>query len=536
MPLRRPPAAAVRNGPAATGRKQNEIAPWALLLGTCGVLAWYFVVQQQYLSHDDIFFKYTADGSHALALANHVNGRFLAGAVFRLFDAIGFDLFDYALLLRSVAYAALTAFAYVFVDRLRPATPPVDKALCVLLIIAHPYNITAMSNANNLINATLAFGSLTTAILLFASNRSPLRLVLASIALLVTLCSYQTYIYYFLVFVGAYFLFRDATWRRTLGDISLGAAVALGAMVTYYALYAFGVEHAVPALAAMENWLLIESFGDSRGGANDLSGFAISAFLYFVVIFRVVAWPEPILPLYVKLLALLLVSVSLYLWSRERHMAHGNTTAETALRRRQRLLVMALVLMMGSPLHLYLADSWHSPSVLMHAATIFAALFLLSYERIPQRWYGALRAGVAACVFCVALSTALAMTEINRMFQKDLDLAVSIVADLDARPQFDPDKPLVIVGQIGAGSSHVEDAFSHFRMNLSKFTNNWSKYGILEEATGRRFKRPGADFRREAVRLCGDPAELAGLFRSDVTPRGAVVCLPHRLSNAPDGA
>jgi hypothetical protein len=193
-----------------------DAAPWFFLLGTAGVLVIHLILQQQYLTHDDIFFKYTADGTRALGLANHVNGRFLPGGIFQFFGEIGLDLFEYSLLLRFFAYAALTAFAFVFVDRLRSHTATLDKVICVLLIVAHPYNITALSNANNLVNAAIAYCSLTVAILLFGSNRSPLRLALVMVALAVTLSSYQTYIYYFFVFVGAYFLFRDATWRQTL--------------------------------------------------------------------------------------------------------------------------------------------------------------------------------------------------------------------------------------------------------------------------------------------------------------------------------
>lgn len=513
-----------------------DTAPWILLLGTAGVLVFHLILQQQYLTHDDIFFKYTADGSRALALANHVNGRFLPGGVFQVFREIGFDLFEYSLLLRLVAYAALMTFAFVFVDRLRPHTPPLDKAICVLLIVAHPYNITALSNVNNLVNATIAYGSLTVAVSLFGSTRSPLRLGLITVALVVTLSSYQTYIYYFIVFVGAYFLLRDATWRRTLYGLAVGGGLALGAMALYFTVYSVGVERAMPALATSENWLLIENFGEARGGANDISSFAVSAFLYFVVILRVLTWPEPILPLYVKMLALLLIAASLYLWSRGRHAVHGDTVAEEALRRRQRLLIMALVLMTGSPLHLYLADTWHSPSVLMHAAAILAALFLLSYDRIPPRWYGVLRAGIAACVFCIALSTAAAMNDLLRMHQKDLDLATSIVRDIEARPEFDREKPLAIVGAIGPDSPHVENAFNYFRMNMSKFTNNWSQYGILEEAAGRRFKRPDADFREQAARMCRGRAQPTALFRSLATPHGTVVCLPDQPSDPTDGA
>jgi hypothetical protein len=197
---------------------------------------------------------------------------------------------------------------------------------------------------------------------------------------------------------------------------------------------------------------------------------------------------------------------------------------------------MALVLLMGIPLHLYLADSWHPPSVLMHAAAILAAFFLLSYERIPLRWYGALRAGITACVFGLALSTAVAMNDMVEMQQKDLDLATSIVGDLKAQSQFDPEKPLAIVGRIGGDSAHTEDAFNYFRMNMSRFTNNWSKYGILEEATGQRFRRPDADFRREAAGMCRDRAQQTALFRNLVTPLGAVVCLPNRQSGPADGA
>jgi hypothetical protein len=66
--------------------------------------------------------------------------------------------------------------------------------------------------------------------------------------------------------------------------MAVGGGVALGAMALYFAIYSFGVERAMPALAATENWQLIESFGKSRGGANDISSFFNSVFLYFVVI------------------------------------------------------------------------------------------------------------------------------------------------------------------------------------------------------------------------------------------------------------
>ena len=145
---------------------------------------------------------------------------------------------------------------------------------------------------------------------------------------------------------------------------------------------------------------------------------------------------------------------------------------------------------------------------------------------LPTNWKRVAHIAVGGIVVGLYINTATTVYEHRQTTARDLQLAKDIIADLQSHDSFDATKPLAIYGLLLPSSPYMANTVSHFEINVSHFGKDWSKYEILEAATGVHFERADADFADYAEWYCTQlPTLQRTFYQTAVTDRGSILCL-----------
>lgn len=474
---------------------------------------------------DDVFFGQAIHGTYDLALANYVNGRFIPGAVFQLLVAVGIEIHHIWTALQLVAIGSIAAFSVVFVTRLALPLTYLEILTFSGLIAAFPYMVNLIANKNNAVNATLAYAAAAAAVYFHGKLRGWGRVAVPAFFLFVCVSSYQTTVYYFVVFVFGLQIFHGADRRDTLLSLASGGVTCAIALVAYFIVYQAIMNWALLEMAQSGNPELVAYYGNPRSHLNDLNGFMVAALLYIFSVARVLFAPEPILPLTLKALAITTFLASFIHWKVHTPPGTMHSASETFVYRKQRLMVLALVAATGSPIHLVIANKWLAPRVLAHAGATWAVLLIAALVLGPAKW----RSRILLCVVILVLGfssiTHTIIRDAQRLNYRDVALAREIFAELKRTPKFDPDLPVAVIGLLDSKSSYMANTWSYYNLNTSKFGNEWSKRIALQSAAGRTLVLPDPAFNRFATDLCATGNPGGTHYKTMVTSRGAAVCL-----------
>jgi hypothetical protein len=496
----------------------------ALALILAGLLAAVYAPTFGVDAADDVFFSQARHGTYDLALASYVNGRFVPGAIFQILAASGIEIHRIWTALQFLAVASVAAFSVTFVTRLSLPLSRLETFAFSGLIAVFPYAINLIANKNNAINATLAYAAAGGAIYFHSRLKGWGRVAVPACFMFVCVSSYQTTVYYFVVFVIGLQMFCDADRRQTLLALASGAAACAAAFAAYLLAYWSIVDWALLEMAYGDNPELATFYGNPRSLPNDLYGFMEAVLLYVFSVARSLFAPEPILPVALKILAIATFLASYRRWN-ECAISEMHAPSEAFALRTRRFLVLALVCALGSPIHLAIANKWLAPRVVAHAGAVWAVLLLAALVFGPAKWRRRIFLSVAVLLSGISVCTYTVVRDGQRLNERDRTLAREIVADLQRNPQFDPNLPIAVIGLLDAKSSYMAHTWSYYNLNTSKFGNEWSKRAALEAAAGRKLTLPDAAFLRSASNLCASAKPDRPHYSTITTKRGAVVCL-----------
>ncbi len=493
-------------------------------LFVCVLIA--YAGQQEYLARDDVFFKNDHWGSLSLAVASYGNGRFLPGFFFHSLSLVGVRIHEIWHFLEPIAYITFAIFGYVFVNNLKHRTAQIDKFLCASIAILFPFSINFLINKNNLINFIFAFGSISIAIFLFRRFYSWKIVPFCSLLLLFSASSYQTSIYYFVIFVCGFGLFNGHSWLELKRILFRGAAavfVGLGAYLLVYSLISGPLLQAFGTLVDEE---LIQHYVSGRSKPNNFNGFLDSSLIYLFSILRTLIAPEPVLSGYAKLFALAVFSLSFLSWSHANRAMRERSASYRWDYNRISFLILLLILLLGSPIHLFIEDDFIAPRILAHASGVWAVLFLLAISVNEGRLRQVVRVCAAVFALWLGASTETLVNGARALYEQDILLGKRIVNDLTSTPGFDIAKPVTVIGRIHRNSPYpLINTRRYYDIQASNFVSDWSKKAILEEASGHKFVHATPSFIVESEELCRQHLPLDGYYATIVTNNGSMVCL-----------
>lgn len=478
------------------------------------------------LAADDIFFKYSTNGSYFLALANYVNGRFVPGLLLQFLSIAGIEISEIWDFLQITAFIGIATLAYVFVVCLNTNLSRLETLVLTSIVAALPYNLVLLINKNNALNATAGFFFITAAIFLYSRNTGAKRVILPTLFLFLTASSYQTTIYYFVIFLFSFHLFNCLNKKEVFTGFMQGLTAFVIAIVAYFIVYKMTAAWAVTQMSLDATADVARYYGHSRATLIGLQDVGPSLLVYMLSIGRTLFGDEPILPLAVKLIGVGAFLVALYTLAYQLAGNHSPSDAERFQRRNRLSMLLLLILAIGSPIHIMLVFKALPPRIHAHAGAVWAVLFMTGLVLGSDRWRRAVL--TVAVIFAMGLAyyTGRIATGIETRFERDTALASAIVSDIKRLPDYRPNEPVAFAGEILEGPWNDDRLFWYYiTMTPSKFDKQWSMLGMLEEATGARFRRPGKAFLADAEKTCLAPP--TGTPSYDVRPstKGAVVCL-----------
>lgn len=513
--------------PAGSGRETLLGAAALVIPLSLALIAIYWRMFEVHAA-DDIFHKYTDRVTYSLALVNYVNGRFVPGAIYQLLAWAGIDYEPYWTAMQAAAMVSLASLAYVFVTCLCLKLSRFENFALMSVVAFIPYLVIILINKNNALSATISCVAISSAIFFYSRSVGISRVVIPGIFLFLTISIYQTTSYYFIVFVISYHLFNGETRNAVLTGLAQGAAACAVAIVAYIACYKLTTDWVLRQLAYGAHAEVAAYYGDTRSQLNDLPGYVVAVLLYLHSLFRVSLGNEPILPLALKLWGVGILLLA-YLGRRTDMAPIADLSAESAFRRgKQRFLTIALILAIGSPIHLLLANNWLPPRVFVHSGAIWAALLAWALVYGPQSRRRGLSAGVALFAAGLAYCTIDVNAGIRAQYSKDTEFARAIVQDLAQQPGYDAAKPIAVSGSHRPGSGEGKDIADYFGMTTSKFQLRRAQLGMLEEAAAIRLRHPSKEFSDVASSECDSTDLGRRAFKTLVMPQGAIVCLANR--------
>jgi len=497
-----------------------------LLLAACLVLVYFPIFSVE--SADDLFFRQTDDGTYGLALASYVNGRFIPGGVFQFVSATGNEIHAYWTAIQLIAFLAVACFSVLFVDRMNVPLSWIETFALSGVIAAFPYMLNLLANKNNAVNATIAYACVSAAIYCFSALKGKWRIVLTTIFLFACIASYQTTIYYFIVFVVGYQLVHGGGMGRNkiAAEIGRGALCCLAAVFLYFLIHKIVVGWALAEMGASGNPELVKYYGKSRSELNDLAGLGESTVLHLVFVARTLFSPEPIFPLPLKIFAAVVFLFSYHFWTKP----VDPDSAHTSVRypffdRDRRFLLLALILAIGSPIHLAITDNWLAPRVLAHAGAVWAVLLISALIYAPDKWRRGLSISCALFTLGLAYATNAAVRDIAILYDRDLKLAQTIVEEMEDQAGYDDAQPVAVVGVLGSGSNYMSETWSYFNLSVSKFGDDWSKRVVLEQAAGHAMPLPSPEFQLKADETCNAMDLVHPFYEIALLPQGVTICL-----------
>ncbi len=481
---------------------------------------------QDYLARDDVFFRNADRGTLSLAVASYGNGRFIPGIFFHLLSSAGVQIYDIWHLLEPVAYVTFATFGYVFVSNLKLRTAPIDKFLCASIVILFPFSINFLTNKNNLGNFILAYSSIAIAIYLFRKFQNWKIVPICSLFIFFATSSYQTSIYYFVIFACGFALFNGHSWLDIRQILLRGAATVILGLGVYLSAYILTTGFLLQAFTPLVDGELSQYYLSGRSKPNGLSGFLGSGAVYLFSILRVLIAPEPVLSIYAKLIALAVFSLSFLSWSYTNRAKRMESARHRWNYNRISFLVLLLILLLGSPIHLFIEDDFIAPRVLAHASGVWATLILLAISFNHGKVRHIVRICAAVFVFWAGATTETLVNGAKALYAQDILLGKKIVGDLTSTPGFNIEDPVAVIGRIRRSSPYpMLKTKSYYDIQTSNFASNWSKKAILEEASGRKFVHPTPTFLVDSEERCRQQLPLDGYYATIVTDKGAIVCL-----------
>ncbi len=478
------------------------------------------------LAADDIFFKYSTNGSYFLALANYVNGRLVPAVLFQFLSIAGIEISEIWNFLQITAFIGFATLAYVFVVCLNTKLSRLETLALASIIVALPYNLVLLINKNNALNATAGFLFIAAAIFLYSKNTGVKRVILPAVFLFLTASSYQTTIYYFIIYIFSYYLFNCQNKKEVFAGLIQGLTAFVIAIVAYFIVYKMTGAWAAVQMSLDANADVAQYYGRSRAGLIGLQDVGTSLLIYMLSIGRTLFWDEPVLPLAVKLIGIGAFLVALYTLVCQLRGSHSLSEVERFERRSRLLMLLLLILAVGSPIHIMLVFKALPPRIHAHAGAVWAVLFMTGLLLGPDRWRRAILAVAVIFATGLAYHTGRIATGIETRFERDTVLANAIVADIKRLPDYQPNKPVAFAGEILAGPWNDERLFRYYiTMMPSKFDKRWGMLGMLEEATGVRFPRPSKAFLADAKKTCLAPPAGTLFYDVRASSKGAVVCL-----------
>lgn len=478
------------------------------------------------LAADDIFFKYSTNGSYFLALASYVNGRFVPGSLFQLLSIADIEISEIWDFLQYTALIGIATLAYVFVAYLNTNLSRLETLVLASIIAVLPYNLVLLINKNNAFNATAGFFFIAAAIILFSRNTGAKKVILPATFLFLTAASYQTTVYYFIIFILSFYLFNGMKKKEVLTGLAQGLTAFAIAVMAYVIVFKMTAAWAVVQMSLEPNTDVAQHYGRSRAGLIGLQDLGPSLLIYMFSIGRTLFASEPILSLPIKLTGACALFFMFYTLV---YKLSGNRTpsdAERFLTRKRLLMLLFLILAIGSPIHIMLVFKSLPPRIHAHVGAVWAVLFMTGLVLGPNRWRKTVL--TVATIFSIGLAynTGRIAAEIETRFERDTILARAIVADIRRLPDYQQSKPVAFAGEVLEGPRNDERLFRYYiTMMPSKFDKQWAMLGMLEEATGERFRRPGKTFLSEAKKVCLELPTGEPLFHVRSTAAGPVVCL-----------
>lgn len=475
---------------------------------------------------DDIFFKYTANGSYSLALASYVNGRFVPGLLFQLLSVAGIEISTVWGGLQCAAFIAIATLSYVFVTCLNINLSRIETLTITSIIAFLPYNFVLLVNKNNALNATAAYFLIAASILLYTKCTGIRRVIYPALLLFLTASSYQTTIYYFITFIFSFHLFSNIEKKEVITGIFQGLAACALAVTAYLVMYKITAGWAADQMSLYANADVAQHYGRARSGLISFDQLWLSLLLYVHSIGRTLFGNEPILSLSVKLFGACVFFIVYHTWA---YKLPGNlppSEKELFQNRNRRLMLLLLILALGSPIHVMLLFKSLPPRIHAHAGSVWAVLFLTALVYGQERWRKAVLACAALFSMGLAYHTGRIAADIDERYDRDTLLARAIVADIKALPEYRSNSTVAFAGTALEGPRNDKRLFNYYiTMMPSKFDKQWAMLGMLEEVTGERFRRPSKTFLEESKKSCLEPMAGEALFHVKSTPKGPVVCL-----------
>lgn len=483
---------------------------------------------------DDLFFRQAGNGTYGLALASYVNGRFIPGGIFHLISLSGVEIHQVWTMVQIVTVATIAAFSVLFVTCLKVPLSSVETFIFAALIATFPYLIDLLANQNNAVNGILAYSAIGAAIYCYGRMTGWGRVLVPAFFIFICVSSYQTTLYYFIAFVCGFLLFHSNNWREVGTSVAAAVTACLLGLIFYFIVYRMVLDWALPEIANSGNPELVKYYGRPRSQVNDLAGFLRSGLVYIISVVRSLFWHEPILPIVLKLFALGVFLVSYHFWTDEPRAGTPQNDNEQFLYRKRRLLLLALILATGSPIHLLIANNWIAPRVVAQTGAIWSVFLIAALLFGPQKWRNRFAMGAAIFTAGSTFYTAVTLYDAKQLYQKDMAFGRQIIKELQEYRDFDFANPIAIVGRLDSASPYMKNMVSYFDTNVSKFGNEWSKRVILEAASNRPVLPPDATFFRTAQDFCAKAETDQAYYRTAVLERGAVVCLISSKSESKD--
>lgn len=383
--------------------------------------------------------------------------------------------------------------------------------LLVLGFVAlHPYQVEMFTFRTATVVAAIPLILGMAAILV--CSRSKTNWFAALLLLTFAISIYQvvlSYLALLLVFSAA-FAFTDSrdTLRGRMRTLGAQAALMAAAVAAYFA------------------WTLLVSrvSGVALGDRTSLVGFdGIGPRLvdFAAAVRRLVFLSEPVLPLATKLIlmAAFAFGFAACAWDAFHRKRQPS---------RRYLLAMLAAGAAGAPLclgiGLVLCEFSLSPRAIAQTSLYVAGLFALLYLASSPPVRRVLTAATALAFFSFIGLNEQVLTDQLRLNERDRAEANRIVMRLELLPEFRQIRTVVLAGGSPFYPAHIRSAQAD--MNVSARFADWSKVGLLNEATGYAFQEPAAADKSQAWEMCRTRERWPAGGSVGMVGDVAVVCLP----------
>ena len=185
------------------------------------------------------------------------------------------------------------------------------------------------------------------------------------------------------------------------------------------------------------------------------------------------------------------------------------------------LLAAALVAAVGQPAAGKIV--WIVPRVMAPIAAFAAALIMICWRHVS--WPLRIAVGFALVLLCVSYvgSSNRIIFDQHRVNLWDLHEANRIVERLELQPRFGEMQSIALMGGNWGRPSALQTTYGD--LNISALSVEWAKVGLIQEATGYRFKTVNSDERVKAEEYCHTTAPWPAAAAVTIIERTGVVCL-----------